>query len=300
MDETTFRPMRSALYLPASNPRAIEKSRTLPADILIFDLEDAVAPDAKPAARTNLVQAFAQPDRPDIVRRIIRINDVASSFIDEDLAAVAACRPDAVLLPKVGSSSDLERYAEKAARYGVNPATTLWCMIESVPALLRLEEIAATGSRQTPRLECLVVGTNDIVRETRVSPANRRTYLLPWLMNIVLVAKQYGLGLLDGVWNDFRNLEGFAEEASQAADMGFDGKTLIHPSQIDPANQAFAPSPEEVAEARAIVAAFDDPGNAGRGAINLNGQMVELLHLEMARRALKLSRAIEQAAQRVR
>jgi citrate lyase subunit beta/citryl-CoA lyase len=292
MNETNARPMRSALYLPASNTRAIEKSRSLPADVLIFDLEDAVAPQAKASARSNLAPVFAQASTPREALQVIRVNDVHSSFIDDDLSTVASCRPDAVLLPKVGSAADLAAYAAKAAASGVDPAIPVWCMIESVEALARLDEIGEAGRRGPARVECWVVGTNDIVRETGVSADRNRLYLLPWLMNIVLVAKRNKLALLDGVWNDFKDLQGFGEETVQARDMGFDGKTLIHPSQIGPANNAFAPAPETVEAAQAIATAFADPANADKGVINLNGQMVELLHLAMARKTLQLDAAI--------
>jgi citrate lyase subunit beta/citryl-CoA lyase len=292
MTSNPFRPLRSALYLPASNQRAIEKSRSLAADAVIFDLEDAVAPDLKAVARANLVLAFSTSRALGRSIRVIRVNATDSAFLDDDLDTVVTCRPDAILLSKVSSEKDLVEFARRVAAHSAESVPALWCMIETAQGLTRLSEIVTAALRLRPRLDCLVVGTNDIARETRVSSVKQRRYMVPWLMSAVLAAKAGGVSILDGVWNDFKNVIGFEDETRQAQLMGFDGKTLIHPSQIDFANAAFAPSSQELKEARAIVAAFADPANAGRGVLNMDGRMVELLHLEMARRTLQIEEAI--------
>jgi citrate lyase subunit beta/citryl-CoA lyase len=292
MTSRPFRPLRSALYLPASNQRAIEKSRSLAADAVIFDLEDAVAPDLKAAARANLVVAFGSSGVVGHSLRVIRVNATDSPFFEDDLDAVAACRPDAILLPKVSSEQDVAEFARRMDARGADSAPALWCMVETAQGLTRLNEIVPAALRLRPRLGCLVVGTNDIAHETRVSGLEQRRYLVPWLMSAVLAAKAGGVSILDGVWNNFKDVAGFENETRQSRLMGFDGKTLIHPSQIDFANAAFAPSSQEIEEARAIVAAFADPANAGRGVLNMEGRMVELLHLEMARRTLQIEEAI--------
>lgn len=285
------RPNRSALYLPASNARAIEKARQLPADVIIFDLEDAVAPGMKDQARENLLKAFSDGG---FGRRrlVIRVNHVDTSFFERDSEVAAACGPDAILVPKVSSGKNMADFAERLAARGFARQPALWAMIETAEALTKLPEIATAGATTAPRLECLIVGTNDIARETGVSMGYGRAYFIPWLMNIVLTAKVHGLTVLDGVWNDFRDISGYQSEAKQSQLMGFDGKTLIHPSQIDFANEVFAPSAAELDEARSIVEAFARPENVGAGVINLDGKMVELLHLEMARRTLSLHEAI--------
>lgn len=285
------RPSRSALYLPAINARAVEKARTIDTDVLIFDLEDAVAPNAKAAARENLLQGFSQGSFGKS-RCVIRINHLETPYFGEDLALLPQLRVDAVLVPKVSSGQDLSAVASRIAALSLPSQPALWAMIETPEALGRLSDITERGRTCEPRLECLVVGTNDIAKDTGVSPADDRAYLLPWLMNIVLAAKREGIAVLDGVWNDFRDVPGFQRETLQAYKMGFDGKTLIHPDQVEFANRTFAPSEEAVREARAIVAAFELPENQGAGVINLDGRMIELLHLEMARRTLNLDAAI--------
>ena len=292
MPSDNYRPLRSALYLPATNQRAIEKSRSLPADVVIFDLEDAVAPELKAAARANLVVAFNSAGAGSQRLRVVRVNATDSPFLDEDLNTVETCRPDAILLPKVSGEKDILEFARRMAGRSEGEPPALWCMIETAEGLTRLNEIVVAGLRIRPRLGCLVVGTNDIARETGVSTLEQRRYLVPWLMSTVLAAKANGVLVLDGVWNDFKDASGFEEETRQAQLMGFDGKTLIHPSQIEFANSAFAPSSQAVDDARSIVAAFADPANAGRGVLNMNGRMVELLHLEIARRTLQIAEAI--------
>jgi citrate lyase subunit beta/citryl-CoA lyase len=287
MTQPTLLPLRSALYLPATNRRAIEKARTLPADAVIFDLEDAVAPDAKGEARRNLEEAFAA-GRVATGTSVIRVNALGSEELAADLETVRRCAPDALLLPKVSRPEGLVAIRQRVGTEHSGRRLSLWCMVETAQGLLRATDIAAAAADLRLPLECFVVGTNDIARESGVSLADGRRYLVPWLMSTVLAAKANGLRILDGVWNDFKDVQGFDSEAAQGCNMGFDGKTLIHPTQVEPANRAFAPTPEAVAHARAVVSAFADPVHAGKGVISLNGQMVELLHLEMARRLLRM------------
>lgn len=292
MTQPALPPLRSALYLPAINRRAIDKARTLPADAVIFDLEDAVAPEAKDEARRNLEEAFAA-GKVASGFSVIRVNALGSEELAGDLQTVRKCRPDAVLLPKVSRPEDVVALRQ---RIGDSGRMSLWCMVETAQGLLRAADIAAAAADARLPVECFVIGTNDIARETGVSMAQGRQFMAPWLMAAVLAAKANGLAILDGVWNDFRDTEGFDSEAAQGRMMGFDGKTLIHPTQVEAANRLFGPAPEAVAEARSIVAAFADPANAGKGVINMGGRMVELLHLQMARQLLSKLEAIEARA----
>lgn len=285
------RPRRSAMYVPAINQRAIDKSRSLDMDSVIFDLEDAVAPEAKPQARAQLVQAFAAGGFGHR-ETVIRINAVDTDDFEQDLEAVARCRPDAVLLPKVSRPEDLDALAGRLAAHGVPASVLAWAMVETVDALAGLDAIVTAGRSLRSRLDCLVVGTNDIAKETGVDPGEERRYLIPWLMNVVLAARRHRVCVLDGVWNDFADRDGFDAEARQSVKMGFDGKTLIHPTQVEPANRIFSPSPEALAQARGIAEAFARPENAGKGVIKLDGKMVERLHLEQAQRLLEIHAAI--------
>jgi citrate lyase subunit beta/citryl-CoA lyase len=284
-------PMRSALYLPGTNQRAIEKARSLAADVVIFDLEDAVAPDMKAQARRNLEEAF----KDGAVSRglnVIRINAPDDGQLVSDLETVRKCRPHAILLPKVSHPNEVVAIRRHIAASSPDAIPALWCMIESALGLLRVADIAAAMDGDHPAVACLVIGTNDITRETGVSAEQGRYHMHSWLMAAVLAAKANGVTLLDGVWNNFNDTEGFEAEAVQGRMMGFDGKTLIHPTQIEPTNRVFAPGPDAVSDARNVVAAFADPVNAGKGVINLSGRMVELLHLQMAWRVLDMHEAI--------
>lgn len=290
-------PRRSVLYVPATNTRAIEKARNLPCDAIVFDLEDAVAPAMKAQARDNLARAFAaQPFAAH--ETVIRINALGTAEFDADLRAAAACGADAILLPKVDTGADLERYAAAIGAFGNGPVPKLWAMIETAAAVHHIDGILQAGRRRQVQLDCLVVGTNDLAKETGVYPGDQRVYLLPWLMSVVLAARRYGTDVLDGVWNDFGDRAGFDQEVLQSVRMGFDGKTLIHPTQVDPANAAFTPSDAATAEAQAIVAAFARPEHAAAGVINLDGRMVERLHLEQATRLLARMDAIRARRQR--
>ncbi len=280
---------RSVLYVPASNARAMAKAWTLGADAIVFDLEDAVAPAAKAEARALLASAahLAEHRLPG-TETVIRVNALNTADIEPDLEAVARCQPDAVLLPKVGSAEELHSFSRLAARLGVPALTQLWAMVETAAGIAALDSIVQAGAGQQPQLTCLVVGTNDIAKETGVYAGDGRLYLMPWLMNIVLVAKRRGVSVLDGVWNNFRDQPGFELETAQSMKMGFDGKTLIHPSQVEPANRHFSPSPEAVEDARRIVAIFSDPQHAASNVVNLDGRMVERLHFEQALRLLAI------------
>ena len=286
-------PRRSVLYVPAVNERAIAKCAALACDAVVFDLEDAVAPAMKASARQQLAQRFAQ-GRPAPGTCVVRTNGVAEADFAQDLALVARVRPDALLVPKLAGVQDA--HALCAALEGLDPDIRLWLMVETAGALSVLDDIVAAALQARGRLECLVVGSNDIAKETGVSTGDGRAWLVPWLMRCVLAARRFGLSVLDGVWNDFGDTQGFADELAQSVKMGFDGKTLIHPSQIAAANQAFAPSAAALHEARAIVEAFALPAHAGAGVIQIAGRMVERLHLAQAERLLALQAAIAAGA----
>lgn len=293
MTARPFRPRRSVLYVPASNDRALAKLARLDCDAVILDLEDAVAPDAKAAARERLRDLFAEA-RPGC-ETVVRINALSSAWGTEDLLAARGMRPDAILLPKVESARDIADAAEALDETDAPAGLRLWAMVETPRAVLRLDDLAEHAREPHSRLDCLVAGTNDLVKDTGVEPGPDRRHLVPWLMQIVLAARAGGLDALDGVANDFRDTAAFAAECAAGRAMGFDGKTLIHPAQIAPANDAFAPSQSALAEARAVVEAFAGPHNAGRGVVVLEGRMVERLHLEQAERLLAKAARIAEA-----
>jgi citrate lyase subunit beta / citryl-CoA lyase len=279
----TIRPRRSVLYMPGSNARALEKARTLAADALILDLEDAVAPDAKAMAREQVCAAVMAKGfgKREVV---IRINALSTAWGAGDLEAVLAARPDAVLVPKISSAADV---SEMESRMG-DCHVALWVMIETPLAILNLAGIAAAGGA----LSCFVMGTNDLIKEFHGQYTQDRQNLAAALTLSVAAARAYGLGIIDGVYNDIGNAQGFEESCVQGRAFGFDGKTLIHPSQIAPANTAFAPDAKDVEDARAIIAAFELPENVDKGAIALDGRMMERLHVEIARRTVALADAI--------
>lgn len=289
---TTIRPRRSALYMPGSNARALEKAREIAADILILDLEDAVAPESKAGAREQVCTAVKAGGygRRELV---IRTNGVETEWFDADLSAAVAARPDAILVPKVSSPETLHRIGARLTDLGAPQSIRVWAMIETPLAILNAESIAAAGGDPATRLACFVMGLNDLAKESRARFVPGRQTMLPWLATALLAARAHGLDILDAVYNDIKDEAGFAAECGQGRDLGFDGKTLIHPSQVDPANRTFAPDPAEVERARAIIAAFEKPENAGKGAIQLDGRMVELLHAQMAKRTVALADAIE-------
>jgi citrate lyase subunit beta/citryl-CoA lyase len=285
------RPRRSLLFMPGSNARALEKARTLAADGLILDLEDAVAPDAKSLARDQIAQSVAARG---FGKRevLIRVNSLDSPWWLDDLNMAAATRPDGILVPKVSTVEDLKLVADRLTEANADPAIKVWAMIETARAILDADKLAAQARDPAMRLAGFVFGPNDIARETRIRMVPGRATMLPIITHCVLAAHAHGLEMLDGPYGDIGNMDGLKQECAQSLDLGFDGKTLIHPSHLPICNAAFTPPADEVTNARKIVAAFDLPENASRGAIQLDGRMVERLHAEIARRTIAISDAI--------
>jgi citrate lyase subunit beta/citryl-CoA lyase len=288
---TEIRPRRSVLYMPGSNARALEKAREIAADALILDLEDAVAPDAKEAARAQVCAAVKAGGygRREIV---IRTNGLDTPWFAADLAAAAEAKPDAILIPKVSAPETLQQVGTLLDGLWAAPEIRVWAMIETPLAILEAERIARAVQDRRTRLACFVMGTNDLAKETRARFVPGRAPMLPWLTTAILAARAHGIDIVDGVYNDLKDEAGFRAECEQGRDLGFDGKTLIHPGQVAAANEIFAPDAAELARARAIIAAFDQPENADKGAIQLDGRMVERLHARMAARTVSLAEAI--------
>ncbi|ANK87740.1 MULTISPECIES: HpcH/HpaI aldolase/citrate lyase family protein [unclassified Rhizobium] len=282
---------RSVLSVPAINLRALEKSRSLDCDAVIFDLEDSVAPENKGQARENLRAFFAGPPLAG-KERIIRINSLSSAFGAADLDLVKALLPNAVLLPKVDGPQDVTDIGDLLADADAPEELRIWAMIETPRGVLNVRAIAEAGCIPGARLDCVVVGLNDLRKETGVLPQPGRSFLVPWLMQVILAVKASGLDALDSVFNDFRDGEGFDVECGQGRAMGFAGKMLIHPAQIAAANRHFGPSAEEIAEAQAIISAFADPAARGLNVINANGRMIERLHLVQAEALVHKARLI--------
>jgi citrate lyase subunit beta/citryl-CoA lyase len=285
------RPRRSLLFMPGSNARALEKARSLPADGIILDLEDSVAPEAKAAARDGIAQAIAAGG---FGKRevLIRINALDSPWWIDDVTMAGKARPDGIVVPKISSVADLSAVADRLSDINAQMSIKVWAMIETARAVLHAEELAAASKDSEMRLAGFVFGPNDISRETRIRMQPGRAAMLPMITHCVLATRLHGLEILDGPYSDIGNASGFAEECAQGRDLGFDGKTLIHPGQIDACNSIFTPPPEEVAQAQKIIAAFERPENAARGAIQLDGRMVERLHADMARRTIAMADAI--------
>lgn len=290
---TLHRPRRSCLYMPGANTRALEKARELPADTLILDLEDAVAPEAKEEARAAIfaaVKAGGYGSR----EIVIRMNGLDTPWGHEDLKAVATSGAHAVLAPKVTEPRDIERLDNLLKEAGAPDGLDLWVMIETPIAILSLKDIAAASIGS--RLSAFVMGTNDLAKEYRARMTSDRLAFQTALQLTIAAARAYGLVAIDGVYNDIKNEDGFRAECEQGRDLGFDGKTLIHPSQLEEANRIFAPSPHDVEQAGAVIEAFADPANAGKGVLKVNGKMTELLHLEEARRIVAMDEAIRTLA----
>ncbi len=280
-----LRPRRSVLYLPASNERALEKAKGLPVDALILDLEDAVAPDAKPAAREAACAAARSGEYGD--RELtIRVNAAGTEWHDDDLAAVCSAGPDAIVVPKVDSAEAVSVLVAAMEAAGAPDHTMLWAMVETPRAMLHAEEIAGASERLT----VLVMGTNDLAKELLAEHVPGRAPLLTGLSLALLAARATGTGIVDGVFNDVKDTDGFLAECRQGREMGFDGKTLIHPGQVEGANAAFAPSDEAVADARGVLEAWE--AGRGSGVVTYNGRMVERLHVDTAERTLALHEAI--------
>ena len=273
--------LRSVLYMPSSNARALEKAKTIPADAIIFDLEDAVAPDAKEAARSQACAAVASGEYGKRTLTI-RCNGLDTPWGAADLAAAAAARPAAVVIPKVSGPDHLAAVAE-----AVGPDTRIWAMVETPSAIFAVREIAAH-----PQVDVLVMGTNDLAKELRAALVPGRAPLLPHLATALLAAREAGIEILDGVYNDVKDAEGLQAEAQQGFEMGFDGKTLVHPSQVEPTNEVWAPSSDDVDHARRVIEAFEEAERDGRGVVTVDGRMIENLHVDNARRVLATADAI--------
>ncbi|MFZ0175104.1 MAG: CoA ester lyase [Pseudolabrys sp.] len=287
-----IRPRRSVLYMPGSNVRALEKAKTLPVDGVIVDLEDSVAPEAKETARkqaADAVKAGGFGGR----EVFIRINGVDSPWHADDLSAAARAAPDVILVPKVSTPDTLELIGRRLLDMSTDRKTRVWAMIETPLAIFNILSIAAEARDSETRLSGFVMGTNDLAKDTRARLVPGRAPMLPWLSMCVAAARVHGIDILDGVYNDIGNADGFINECRQGVDLGFDGKTLIHPSQIEPCNTAFSPSPAEVEWARKMIKAFDLPENKGKGVVSIDGRMVERLHADMARRTVAIAEAIQ-------
>jgi citrate lyase subunit beta/citryl-CoA lyase len=287
-----IRPRRSVLYMPGSNVRALEKAKTLPVDGVIVDLEDSVAPEAKETARkqaADAVKAGGFGGR----EVFIRINGVDSPWHADDLSAAARAAPDVILVPKVSTPDTLELIGRRLLDLGTDRKTRVWAMIETPLAIFNILSIAAEARDSETRLSGFVMGTNDLAKDTRARLVPGRAPMLPWLSMCVAAARVHGIDILDGVYNDIGNADGFINECRQGVDLGFDGKTLIHPSQIEPCNTAFSPSLAEVEWARKMIKAFDLPENKGKGVVSIDGRMVERLHADMARRTVAIAEAIQ-------
>ena len=284
------RPRRSCLYMPGANAKALEKAKTLAADVLIFDLEDSVAPESKEEARAQVAAAVKGGGygKREI---IVRVNGLSTPWGRDDIAAACACGPDGILAPKIESGAQVSELDAALTGAGLSRDATLWANIETPRAILNLADIAAAA--RSTRLACFVMGLNDLSKETRAQQKPGRAAFQAALSLAVMAARTEKLTAIDGVFNDIADNAGFEAECRQALEFGYDGKTLIHPSQIEMANTVFAPSTEEVARARAIIAAFALPENTGKGVIKVDGRMTELLHLEEAKRVVAVAEAID-------
>jgi citrate lyase subunit beta/citryl-CoA lyase len=273
--------------MPGANERALEKARTIPADALILDLEDAVTPDAKPDARDRVCAAVRSGGY-GAREVVIRVNGLGTAWHDADLAAAAAAGPDAVLVPKVDSADEVARLVDALEAAGAPAGTALWAMLETPRAILHAEQIATASAR----LAVLVMGTNDMAKELHAEQVPGRAPLMYGLQRCLVAARLAGKVILDGVYNDIKDPDGFLAECVQGRQLGFDGKTLVHPSQVEPCNEVFAPSEAEVERSREIIAAFDEARAEGRGVVTVGGRMIENLHVDEARRVLAQHEAI--------
>ena len=287
----TIRPRRSVLYMPGSNARALEKAKTLAADGVILDLEDSVAPDAKETARAQVVDAVKAGGFGS--REVfIRVNGIDTPWHADDFTAAARAGPDAILVPKISNAEQVEMVGRRLLDMHIDLKTRIWAMIETPLAIFNILSIAAEARDSETRLSGFVMGTNDLAKDTRARLVSGRAPMLPWLTTCVAAARVHGIDILDGVYNDIGNAEGFVAECAQGVDLGFDGKTLIHPNQIEPCNKAFSPSAAEVEQARKTIAVFDRPENKAKGVVSIDGRMVERLHADMARRTVAIADAI--------
>lgn len=292
MTHTALR--RSALYTPGANPAVLMKAARSEADVLICDLEDAVAPVSKPMAREAVAHALADPA---LAARtvVVRVNAIGSPWCEDDVRAVAALRPAGILFPKINNPADVQEAEAMLNAHDVPRDTALWCMVETPEAILNAQAMGQLAQASGARMTTWVLGTNDLVKELRARHTPMREGLVPMLAIALMAARANGLCVLDGVHNDIQDTAGFAATCEQGRQMGFDGRTLIHPAQIKACHGAYSPSEQEVEDARAVVAAFDLPENQGQGVLKVGGRMVELLHAQIARQTLDMHEAIAQA-----
>ncbi len=286
---THYQPRRAVLYVPASNQRALAKSAHLNADAIIYDLEDSVAADMKQAARDNLRSHFRTKDATTSEHhpiQALRINTLDTQWGRDDLKLAAELALQAVVLPKTETPQQVIEAARHLDNSDAPEELGIWAMIETPRGILNADEIARLAQKSAARLQCFIIGTNDIALSTGVKTTNQRSALLPWMMQIILAARAGGIDVLDGVYNNFQDQTGFKAECEQGSLLGFDGKTLIHPSQIEIALAAFTPDAAETEWAQQVIAAFNKPENNDKGAIALNGSMVERLHIRQAKRIL--------------
>lgn len=286
-----MRPRRSVLYLPGDNERALEKARTLPTDAIIIDLEDSVAPTNKELARAHAAEAIREGGF-GAREVILRVNPIETPWGMSDLQAAISVAPDAILVPKVSQPGDIIGTAKVLKAADAADHIRLWAMIETPMGIINAREIAACAPDRDNRLTCFVLGTNDLLKESRARASHNRFAVLPWLAMTLVAARAYGLDVIDGVYNDFKDDSGFRAECEHGRTLGMDGKTLIHPSQVIPCNEVFSPTEEEVTWALKIIQAFEEPENARKGVITVEGKMVERLHLVMAKRVAAIAEAI--------
>ncbi|ANK81791.1 MAG: malyl-CoA thiolesterase [Rhizobiales bacterium NRL2] len=283
------RPRRSVLYMPGSNARALEKAKSIPADALILDLEDAVSPDAKAQAREQVCKAIADGGYGKR-EMIIRINGLDTPWGADDMDAVSKAGPDAILVPKINDAATVEKLVEAMDEAGAPAATALWCMMETPIGILNAKEIAAASSR----VAVWVMGTNDIAKDTGAQHTADRLPMITSLGLCMLAARAYGIQILDGVYNDIKDEEGFRAICRQGLELGFDGKTLIHPSQVGPCNEVFSPTEAQLESAARIVAGFEEAQREGKGVVTVDGRMIENLHVEQAKKQLAMAEAIKE------
>ncbi|NNE24477.1 MAG: CoA ester lyase [Rhizobiales bacterium] len=286
-----IRPRRSVLYMPGINERALEKAKTIAADSLILDLEDSVAPDAKDTAR-DMVCAAVKNGGYGAREVVIRVNALETPWGAGDMQAAARSGCDAILISKVGRPGDVVSAAKVVTAAGAPDELQLWAMMETPASILNAREIAALGDDPAINFSCLIMGTNDLLKESRALALGERFAVVPWLAMTIVAARAHGLDVIDGVYNNFKDDAGLRDECLQGRTLGMDGKTLIHPLQVGPCNEIFSPSPEEVDWARQVIAAFAKPENASKGVITIDGRMVERLHEVMAARTVAIADAI--------
>ena len=286
-----MRPRRSVLYIPGDNERALEKARGIQADSIIIDLEDSVAPTNKETARAGAITAIREAGFGSR-EVILRVNPIETPWGMNDLHAAIAAEPDAILVPKVSQPGDIIGSAKVMKAADAHPKIRLWAMIETPLGIINSKEIAACAPDPENRLSCFVLGTNDLLKESRARASNNRFAVVPWLAMTLVAARAYGLDVIDGVYNDFKDDSGFRAECEHGRTLGMDGKTLIHPSQVAPCNEVFSPTDDEVGWSQKIIKAFEEPENARKGVITVDGRMVERLHLVMARRVAAIAQAI--------